>query len=475
MISVRPPHSSRQESFSGDLFRATSFKLALTYLSIFAVSAGVLVGFVSWSAKHFIERQIQEVVEAEAGGLAERYRERGIPGLSELVAERLRQDNDHRSVYLLLAPDGMRMAGNLYGWPARALSADGWVRFTAERIGEHGPAGEVLAHAYSLTEGFDLLVGRSLGESGRVVSAINRALGWGLALTVLLGVAGGILSSRQLLQRVDAMSKTARSIINGDIKSRMKLSGARDEFDRLGQSFNEMMDEIERLLEGIRTVSDNIAHDLRTPLNRLRSRIDLALMKSTDTNALREVLEQSLVDADHLLGTFNALLAISEVETGDRSRHFITLDPAQLAEDVAELYEPLAEDKEIKMIVSLEQGMTLSGDPHLLFQALANILDNAVKYTPRGGGITLTVTRVEAEGETPAQALIVVADSGPGIPEADNERVMERFVRLDSTRSTPGNGLGLSMVRAVAQVHDADLRLESNEPGLKVCLSLPIV
>lgn len=446
------------------LLRATTFRLALSYLGIFTVSAMALLALVSWSTSVFIEWQVQETVEAEATGLSEQYRERGIQGLAEVIGSRANQDMERRAVYLLSAPDATRIAGNLYNWPGDKADAAGWVRFAIERFGEGRFGTEVLARTYVLPGGHRLLVGRSLHEAKRVKSAINRALGWGLALTILLGIVGGYFTSRHLLQRVEAMSRTARRILGGDMTSRMKLSGTRDEFDQLAASFNEMMDELERLVEGMRTVTDNIAHDLRTPLNRLRSRIDVALLADNDGEKFRRTLEETLAEADHLLATFNALLAIGNAESGQRLHDFEPVQLARIATDVVELYEPLAEEKTIVLACHADAGLTVEGDRHLLFQAVANLVDNAIKYTPSGGNVAVTVA------EAPAGIEVAVADSGPGIPADARDKVLDRFVRLDATRSTPGNGLGLSLVKAVARLHGATLSLEDNAPGLRVRL-----
>jgi signal transduction histidine kinase len=443
-----------------DLFRATTFRLALGFLGIFLVSTMALLGLVSWTTSMFIEWQVQETVEAEANGLSEKYREQGTDGLAQLILARARHDDERRNVYLLVDARGGVAAGNLDGWPLPPGETHPWARFTMR----WGGGAEVLARTFPLDDGWRLLVGRSLAEAKRVKSALNRALGWGLALTVLLGIIGGYMTSRHLLQRVEAMSRTARRIVGGDMKSRMGLSGTQDEFDQLALAFNEMMDEIERLVEGVRTVSDNIAHDLRTPLNRLRSRIDLALLAERDPGTLRRALEETLADADNLLATFNALLTIAHAESGARLHGFEPLDPARLAADVAELYEPLADEKGVALTAGVQDGLSLTGDRHLLFQALANLVDNAVKYAPAGGRVMVTVA---AAGTGIA---VTVADDGPGIPADAREKVLERFVRLDATRSTPGNGLGLSLVQAVARLHGARLVLEDNEPGLKVTL-----
>ncbi|MBC7953972.1 MAG: HAMP domain-containing histidine kinase [Rhodospirillaceae bacterium] len=449
------------------LLRATTFRLALSYLGIFTVSAMALLALVSWSTSVFIDWQVQETVEAEATGLSEQYRERHIQGLAEVIGNRASQDMERRAVYLLLAPDGKRIAGNLFGWPDEPGDASGWVRFTIERMDDAHFATEVLARTYVLPEEYKLLVGRSMHDARRVKSAINRALGWGLALTVLLGIIGGYFTSRHMLTRVEAMSRTARRIVGGDMTSRMKLTGTRDEFDQLATSFNEMMDEIERLVEGIRTVTDNIAHDLRTPLNRLRSRIDVALLTKTDTADLRRTLEETVIEADRLLATFSALLAISNAESGQRLHNFQPVNPAQLAQDVVELYEPLAEEKGIAMACHADSDLSLQGDRHLMFQALANLVDNAVKYTPPGGMVSVTVAATAVGIE------VAVTDSGPGIPADARDKVLDRFVRLDSTRSTPGNGLGLSLVKAVARLHGATLVLGDNAPGLLVRMVFP--
>jgi Signal transduction histidine kinase len=458
----------RARLFLPSLLRATTFRLALSYLGIFTVSAMALLALVSWSTSMFIDWQVQETVEAEATGLSEQYRERGIQGLADVIGNRATQDIERRAVYLLLAPDGTRIAGNLFGWPNEPGDDSGWTRFVIERLDSENFATDVLARTYILPKDYRLLVGRSLHDASRVKSAINRALGWGLALTVLLGIVGGYFTSRHMVTRVEAMSRTARRIFGGDMKSRMKLSGTADEFDRLATSFNEMMDEIERLMEGIRTVTDNIAHDLRTPLNRLRSRIDVALLGDADAADLRRVLEETVVEADNLLATFNALLTIGNAESGERLNGFEPLDPAQLAADVVELYEPLAEEKDVAITWSAAPVPPLAGDRHLLFQALANLVDNAVKYTPPDGAVSVSVAAGQAGVE------IMVADSGPGIPAEARDAVLDRFVRLDSTRTTPGNGLGLSLVKAVAKLHGATLTLADNAPGLQVRLRFPL-
>jgi signal transduction histidine kinase len=278
---------------------------------------------------------------------------------------------------------------------------------------------------------------------------------------LLLGLAGGLLMSRGLLRRVDAINRTTEQIMAGDLGQRIAIKGARDEFDQLASNLNAMLDQIERLLDGMRRVTDNIAHDLRTPLNRMRSRIEVALLGDPDQQAMRPVLEQTLADAETMIGTFNALLDIARAEAGSERAEFEQVALSDLTNDMADFYRPLAEEKDQTIKVTGVPGMSVSANRHLLSQALANLLDNAIKYTPAGGIIDLELT---------GGPVITVADSGPGIPGDAHEHVLERFVRLDETRSTPGNGLGLSLVNAVARLHGARLILADNRPGLSVRL-----
>ena len=347
---------------------------------------------------------------------------------------------------------------------------DGWLTFAIEVTpdGEtvqqrRGARGELLC--WPAASG--LLVGRDVEDRLQIEAQIRRTLGWGLALTLLLGLAGGFLMSRGMLGRVDAINRTTRRIMAGDLSQRIALKGSRDEFDQLAANLNAMLDQIERLLGGMRQVTDNIAHDLRTPLNRLRSRIEVALLQQPGRAETRALLEATLADAQAMIGTFNALLDIARAEAGSERGGFEEVDLTALGRDLADLYRPVAEDKQLTFEYHCLPGMALRANRHLLAQALANLLDNAVKYTPPGGCVRLEV------GRGASGPVIAVTDSGPGIPEAERARVLQRFVRLDATRSTPGSGLGLSLVDAVAKLHGAELMLTDNRPGLKVSLAFP--
>ena len=285
---------------------------------------------------------------------------------------------------------------------------------------------------------------------------------------MLLGLVGGTMMSWSMLRRVEAINETSREIMAGDLSRRVPAHGTGDEFDQLASNLNEMLDKIQTLMDGVRQVSDNIAHDLKTPLARLRNRLEQVREQApAHDEEKRALIDRAVNEADSLLATFNALLRIARIESGKSRGAFADVDLAALTHDVVELYEPVAEENGQTLSSNINVNKHISGDRDLLFQALANLMDNAVKYTPPGGRLELSVA------DSPAGVAIEVADSGPGIPAEQRENVFQRFYRLDESRSTPGNGLGLSLVRAVALLHDAEVELRDNAPGLRVRLTLP--
>jgi signal transduction histidine kinase len=292
----------------------------------------------------------------------------------------------------------------------------------------------------------------------------------------LFGIGGGYWVSRKLLARIDRLAATTRTIMDGDLTGRLPVTGSGDELDRLSESLNLMLARIEQLMAGLREVSDNIAHDLKTPLNRLRNRVEQALREPYGEVAYRDALERTIEEADGLIKTFNALLSIARLEAGAGGENREKLDVSALLRDVAELYEPVAEERGIELRAETDAPIFVRADRQLLGQAIANLIDNALKYgapEPSSGNGSRPEVEVSAlmKGST---AEIVVTDRGPGVPVADRERVLDRFVRLEASRSEPGSGLGLSLVAAVARLHGGTLRLEDNEPGLRVVLALPV-
>ncbi len=314
---------------------------------------------------------------------------------------------------------------------------------------------------------FNLLVGRDVEERQRIEQLLRVSLAWAVALTLGLGLLGGILFSRNVLARIETITRTARDIMAGDLRQRVPRTGSNDEIDRLAASLNEMFDEIERLVTSMREVTDNIAHDLRSPLNRMRNRLEVTLMLPASEAEYRAALDETVAEVASLLDTFNALLTIARAEAGRPEGTALPFDLSAAAVDMVELYEPVAEEKSIALASDIAAGVMLTGHRQLVSQALGNLIDNAIKYTPARGAVSVVVRRAGAGCD------LIVADTGPGIPAADRERVLDRFLRLEASRNAPGSGLGLSLVRAVARLHCAELVLEDNLPGLRVTLHFP--
>jgi len=464
----------------GRLLRTNAFRIAALYLALFATSMLALVTFIYFSTADFIERQTEETVDQEITALREESQHADLAQLRRAIAQRsvgpLRSDE---TLYLLTDPNLVPLEGNLSQWPDAQAVRPGWISFPLEvnergKVEVHQARAALLDLAITGRLGhYHLLVGRDLKDANLFRSNMLQTLAWASLLTLALGVVGGLFLTRNMLRRVDAVNRTSERIMRGDFSQRVPLTGSRDEFDQLATNLNAMLDQIERLMSGMRQVTDNIAHDLRTPLARLRARLELTLLEKPDAARYGEALRLTIAEADTLLGTFNALLSIAEAEAGARRDMLGAVDLEMIARSVAELYEPVADEKGLALIITLDRGVMVRGDRHLLSQAIANLLDNALKYTPQGS-VTLTV---RAEND---KAFVEVSDTGPGVPPDQREAVFDRFFRLEGSRSTPGNGLGLSLVRAVARMHGGSVRMEDSEPGasrpgLKVVLMLPAI
>jgi signal transduction histidine kinase len=374
------------------------------------------------------------------------------------------QNDGIRITYLLIDRNSRGIAGNLAYWPPQVTVPNAWVEFpiTDEATGETVP---VLGIATPVgNAGHMLLVGREIVELERLKQNFRRASILGLSLTMSLAFAGGLALAFSAQRRISELNRTTRRIIAGDLGQRVPITGAHDEHTELAQRVNTMLDQIESLTAGLRHVGDSIAHDLRGPLTRLRTRLEQLAGESAPSH---DSVEECLAQADGVLATFNALLRIARIETGAYRRAFATLDLGTIARDVAELYEATAEENLVELRRRIIDRAMVLGDRELLAQALTNLIDNALKHTPAGGHIDVEVRR---NGE---RIVVVVADSGPGIPAEARDRVLERFARLDESRSLPGNGLGLALVKAVSDQHDGRLTLTDNGPGLRVTLSLP--
>jgi signal transduction histidine kinase len=474
--------------FPTNLFSTSTFRLAVMYLLLFGLSVVAILGFVYWTTAGFIARQTDEAIESEIESLADTYRTRGLGAMQRLVERRAA--NQRQTLYIIATPDMKPFAGNLDLWPRVAdmpsianfgshmLTLDlwpkvdanhnGWIEFTFERpLGDTMEVHAARARHLVTDGGFHVLVGRDVQEREIFAERLRESLVWTVGLVIALGLVGGMIMSRNMLARIDGINRVSRDIMLGDFSRRVPVAGNSDELDRLATNLNAMLDQIERLMTGMRQVTDNVAHDLRTPLNRLRSRLEVTLMEPASIESYRRALVGAVEEAEGLVNTFNALLSIAQAESGVKRDDMADLDVAAVTRDAAELYEPAAEDKGLVFNVEAKDGVNVRGDRHLLSQAIANLLENAIKYTPKGGQVTVVAQKAGDGAE------LVVADSGPGIEATDRDRVLDRFVRLEASRNSPGSGLGLSLVRAVARHHGAALKLDDNHPGLKVTLHFP--
>jgi len=447
------------------LLRTTTFRLTLLYSVLFGLSATVLALFFYWSTIGLLVRETDATLKAEITGLAEHYIEHGLDRLVQVIAHRLSTDDSGDMLYLFASRDFQPLAGNLRAWPTADADDAGWIEF--EHHAADGRRLPARARAYVLRDGMHLLVGRNISHIVELRRVVKRALALGGGLLLALAVAGGVFMSGRLARRVAQMTAAISDIVAGRLERRLAVTPAGDEFDQLAAQVNHMLDRLENLIATVRHVSDNVAHDLRTPLTRLRNRIELA--SRTAPADLATDLETAVAEADALLATFTSLLRIARIESGSYDARTDALDLGALVSDAADFYRDLAQDKALELQVDASQAVTVQGDRNLLFQAVTNLLDNALKYTPRGGRVRVVLSQFDG------RAVIEIRDNGPGIPAAERGRVTDRFARLDQSRSEPGSGLGLSLVKAIAELHRGELVFSDNRPGLVAALHLPAI
>src|SRR5262252_8015869 len=440
------------------LVRTHAFRLAVLYFLVFAASVlGVLL-FVYWTSANFIERQTEATLDAEITGLAEQYSQRGLSGLIQIVAARSAGDRGDAMIYLVTDPDGKPLVGNIAGWPAGVPIHSSWLSFALERtVNGHIELRPARGRLFVIPGGYRLLVGRDISDAAAFRGQVRSTLLWAGLIALGIGLMGGTVMGRNLLRRVEQVNRTSERVMAGNLSDRVPLDGTSDEFDQLAVNLNRMLDQIERLMTAMREVTDDVAHDLKTPLSRLRTGLERALAEPPAGSSQNDAIRAAIDEADRLLATFNALLSIAELESGARNDQAELVDLQEIAHSAADLYEPVAEERGFVLSVVVKPRVTIRGDRHLLSQAVANLLDNALKYAG-GGEIEILVFA------TDERAVLEVADHGPGVPEADRESVFDRFVRLEPSRTTPGNGLGLSLVRAIVRRHAGSVSLEDNRP-----------
>src|SRR5579871_3369537 len=466
----------------GKLIRTTAFRLTLVYLFLFALFAAFLLAFFAWNTRHLVTEQITATVSAETGEVSEIFARRGLQGLVRTIENRALRPG--ANLYLVTTPAGQAVAGNVGSLAPGVMATIGWSETAYRRLDDQDSSDHyALVKVTELSSGFRLLIGRDLEERRRMFGIVAKAAQWSLLVVVVLGLGGGIFVARRVLHRIDAMTGTTQRIMAGDLSGRLPVGRSGDELDRLALNLNAMLERIEALMTGLKEVSDNIAHDLKTPLTRLRNRAEEALAKSGCEADYRAALERTIEESDGLIRTFNALLMIARAESGQARGDMDDFDAADVAKGIHELYEPLAEDDGMTLHVKA-QAAPIHGNRELISQALANLVENAIKYgKPLPAAVPLRpdaardadreeiLIEARREGD---QVLLSVTDHGRGIPLADRKHAVERFVRLETSRTQPGSGLGLSLASAVAILHGGDLRLDDAHPGLIATLAIPV-
>jgi signal transduction histidine kinase len=446
------------------LLRTYSFRVTLLYIALFAVSLLVLFGVIYWVTVSLMEEQLRSAIDAELASLVHETDVARIEELADTIARRTGSSEHRSSFYLLQDPAGRKIAGNLPAMPA----VGGWreLPIPAELGGEDA-SDILLAQAQPLPNGSFLLVGREMDQFSDFQELILQAAGWSLAAAFAFALVGGLAISASLLRRVETIADAGREIIGGNLSRRIPVRGTDDEFDRLSGTLNEMLDRIQMLMEGLRQVSNDIAHDLRTPLTRLRQQLERARTNATTVADYQVVVDKATAETDEILDTFGALLRIAQIESGMRRTAFAAVDLSDVVRRLVETYAAVAEDHRHPLASRIADGVLVSGDRQLLTQMIANVVENAIRHTPDG-------TRIDVElAAAPGGPACVVRDDGPGIPEPEREKVFRRFYRLDSSRATPGSGLGLSLVAAVAELHRIVVETSDGRPGLQVTLRFP--
>ncbi|WP_332716905.1 sensor histidine kinase [Pelagibacterium mangrovi] len=460
-----------------NLWRTTTVRLTAMFIAIFVGFAIVLLALIAYQSTVQLQREQFRAVEREIAQIRLLSSQAGVRAVAFAV-QRL-ADRPGPGIYYLGDPTGIMIAGNVTDFPPAVLVERGRFELTYERGREiyGGPEnmvqtqGTAIVESLELPNGLRLVIGRDVGERRGFNAIILRTFFAGVIGIILLSVLAGGFTVRYVLRRIDGITGTSNKIISGNLSERVPVTGRNDEFDAVATSLNAMLQRIERLMIGLKEVTDNVAHDLKTPLTRLRNKAEAALRENADPAAQRNALETTIAESDQLIRTFNALLLIARAEAGTPSGAFSNIDISEAAADVAELYTPVAEDAGISLETQIEPGIRLEANRELIGQALVNLVENAIKYgkdAKEDGGILLAARR------EPGRIVIEVADRGPGIPEGERKRVFERFARLEESRTEPGAGLGLALVSAVVRLHGGDIRFEDNAPGARAVITFPV-
>ncbi|MDB5775025.1 MAG: sensor histidine kinase [Herbaspirillum sp.] len=442
--------------------RFSVYTLAFGYvvLSICVLAIFALPLLYAWH--ELIEKGGVEMLQEDTQRMTATFEEEGASGLATLIDRRVGARLEGEKILLLTDSSFAKISGNLPQWPQGLSTAVGESRISIRLDRQN--VGAILIHS-ELPGGYHLLVGRAINRYNQLKTYFYFGLIAAAAVVLMVGVLGGWLIRRALLREVSGIRRTASAIVEGDLSHRLPTRGRTDELDLLAQTVNRMLDQIEHLIHGVRNVSNAIAHDLRTPLSELRFRLEALVVTQPPPEVTHAEIGHAVADVDRVIQIFNALLRLAEIDTGARRSGFVPVDVCTATEDIVEFYQPVAELKGIRLSARTVGGIELSGDPFLLTQAVGNLIENALKYAQKDGMVEVTLLR-----DRDLSVMLTVADDGPGIPDDEKPKVSRRFYRGDASRGTPGVGLGLSLVLAVAELHGGSLELTDNAPGLRATL-----
>jgi signal transduction histidine kinase len=451
--------------------RSTTFKLALISIGVFGTVVIALFGYVYWSTTTFVLSRSDSVIEAEQAMLRNIYDTSGRDGVVRAIDQHKAAARLEGGVYLLANESFVPVIGNLAEWPSALRGANEWGEFKSAALVPKAAASQSLFRAEweTLPDGFHLLVGRDISDLGQFADEIYAALAFTILLIFVLAAVASLSVTRRTVGRIESINATSRSIMESGLGRRIPLRGTQDEWDHLAQNLNSMLERIEGLMAEVKQVSDNVAHDLRTPLTRMRGRLEKAGIEKSVSESHQSLINETIADLDDVLRMFSSLTRISQIETTNQKIAFRTVNLIEIATAVGDLFDASAESKGGRVEVIGDKSIRISADRDLLFDAISNLVDNAIKHGRDGGVVIVSVELKDG------CAVLSIADDGPGIPPDEVEHVFKRFYRLERSRSTPGNGLGLSLVAAVVRLHGAHVALSDNRPGLKVELHLPLL
>jgi len=455
------------------LLKTSVLRLALQYTALYAIVLGILFSILYWSGSRYVSAPLKKDIQQELLMLSQIFDKDGSERLAETINGRIhREETLHEGRFYLLATDnGLPIAGNLTKWPYEADVLLGGSEVSNIWLDDDIMLGEVYkndaympAIARDFSDGSRLLLARGVEQDNQLREFSENLLD-SMGIVVFSALLMGVFLGHAVLQRIDAINMTAADIMAGDLSRRIPVSKRSDEFDELAQHLNDMLERIEGVMIGMREVTDSVAHDLKSPITRIRNRMEVTLLQEhSDEAEYRHVMEQTIKDTDIMIKIFKSVLQTAQANAGTIRADLSPVNLSKLVQEMGELFTPVAEEAGLTMKIVSGEPVLVTGNRNMLAQAISNLLDNAIKYTPHGGYLCLSLVPHNDSVD------VVIEDSGPGIPEKEHQHVRQRFVRLNSAQQLEGSGLGLSFVDAIVRLHGAPLIFEDNKPGLRAII-----